>query len=281
MLSLPLCESGCRDEAHSEQDGGEGEELSHERDSWEGDAALALRALFYFQSRQISRAFTLLHASGKKRSAPRVRAAMARTRPDCLHRYLSHPLTRELLTTAAMVVTLLAARSSLADHYQVPTGSMEPTVMPGDRVLVDKTAYGLRLPGSESYLVSNDGPQPGDVVVLDSPESGITLLKRVVAVPGDVVRVEDGHVLRNGEALGDPNDESEALSGKVHALRLDEGGGPDLGPIRVPSAHYLVMGDNRGNSHDGRMFGFVRGDAIRGRAVKILARDGHPTWTSL
>lgn len=242
---------------------------------------MASRGLFYFQRRESSRAFTLLHVNGKNTGEMGVRARMARTRSYCLQRYLSHPLTRELLGTAAMVVTLLAARSSLADHYQVPTGSMEPTVMPGDRVLVDKTAYGLRLPGSESYLVANEGPKPGDVVVLDSPESGITLLKRVVAVPGDIVKVEDGHVLRNGESLRDANDETEALSGKTHALRLDDGGGPDLDPIRVPTAHYLVMGDNRGNSHDGRMFGFVRGDAIRGRAVKILARDGHPTWTSL
>ncbi|MFO0658619.1 MAG: signal peptidase I [Polyangiaceae bacterium] len=196
-------------------------------------------------------------------------------------RWISHPLTRELFSTAAMVITLLAARSSLADHYQVPTGSMEPTVMPGDRVIVNKAAYGLRLPGTDSYLVDTGDPQPGDVVVLTSPETGITLLKRIVAVPGDRVQVADGHVLRNGAKLVNPSAETETLGATSHALRLEDGGGPDFGPQTLPPHKFLVMGDNRGNSHDGRMFGLVERDAIMGRAVKIVARDGHLTWQSL
>ncbi len=84
------------------------------------------------------------------------------------------------------VLVLLSARSSLADHYHVPTGSMQPTVAIGDRVLVDKMAYGLRAPFGGVELVGSEGPAVGDVVVLDSPEDGVTLLKRVVATPGTV-----------------------------------------------------------------------------------------------
>src|SRR5580700_5345597 len=109
--------------------------------------------------------------------------------------------------TAAAVV--LVARASFADHYKVPSGSMEPTVQVGDQICVSKMAYGLRVPASQSYVVQGAGPARGDVVVLSSPSDGEVLLKRVVAVPGDDVEVSDGRV---------------AIGGAPVPVRQDEGG---------------------------------------------------------
>ncbi len=88
---------------------------------------------------------------------------------------------------AILVLLLLAGRSSLADHYFVPSGSMEFTLMPGDRVVVDKTAYGIRIPFTKIDLIDMDIPQPGEIAVFDSPEDDKLLIKRIVAVGGDRV----------------------------------------------------------------------------------------------
>src|SRR5215470_630954 len=108
-------------------------------------------------------------------------------------------IARELLMIAAFAVVLMSARSSLADHYLVPTGSMQPTVEIDDRILVNKAAYGLRVPFTSAYVARFDGPQVGDVVVLDSPEEDKVLLKRVVGVPGTQVEVRGGRVVIDGK----------------------------------------------------------------------------------
>ncbi|MDI3288463.1 signal peptidase I [Polyangium sp. 15x6] len=184
---------------------------------------------------------------------------------------------------ATVVAVMLLARTSLADHYVVPSGSMEPTIHVGDRILVDKRAFGVRLPVVDTYVLPTTEPKPGDVVVLASPENDATLLKRVVAGPGDMVTVKDGRVTLNGQeapVTHEPGGDYEELGDTRHPLRLGFGG-PDFGPARVPDGHYLVMGDNRGNSHDGRVFGFVARDAIRGRAVRVFLRNGDLAWKSL
>lgn len=181
------------------------------------------------------------------------------------------------------------ARSSLADHYHVPTGSMIPTVAVQDRVLVDKLAYGLRLPLTDVYLLRFDGPSRGDVVVLESPEDGLVLLKRVVAVPGDRVEVRGGALILDGREVPTTIDPArpggdrfiEELGGHAHAVELTSGGGPTFGPTVVPPDRYLVMGDNRGNSHDGRMFGFVKRSSILGRAAAVFFRQGALRWIPL
>lgn len=191
---------------------------------------------------------------------------------------------KDILSVGAAASIALVARTSLADHYVVPSGSMEPTVEVGDRILVDKLAFGVRLPIVDRYLVATTDPRPGDVVVLGSPENGITLLKRVVAGPGDLVTVRGGHLDLNGTSVRvaeTGRGELEYLGATPHSLRIIDGGGPDFGPVRVPADHYLVMGDNRGNSHDGRSFGFVTRESIRGRAVRVFLRDGAPTWRPL
>jgi signal peptidase I len=186
-----------------------------------------------------------------------------------------------VLLAAAIALT---ARASFADHYVVPSGSMEPTVDIDDHVIVNKMAYGIRVPLTQDYAVRFSGPSRGEVVVLTSPESGIVLLKRVIAVPGDRVTVRDGKIELNGERApitwhGD--NAFESLGARDHRLDLNAGGGPDFGPEVVPPDRYLVMGDHRGDSHDGRDFGFVEGSAILGRVTAVVIRGGHVVYIPL
>jgi signal peptidase I len=190
---------------------------------------------------------------------------------------------RELLVFAAFVLVLMSARSSLADHYEVPTGSMQPTIAIDDHILVNKAAYGLRVPFTHTYVARFGGPAVGDVVVLDSPEEDKVLLKRVIGVPGSRVEILGGHVVIDGKAA--PVEQRadglhEQLGGVDHTLRLTHGGGKSWGPVTIPEDRYLVVGDNRGDSHDGRYFGLVTRDAILGRALGVYWRSG-PTWDDL
>jgi len=192
---------------------------------------------------------------------------------------------RELLSLGGFALALFAGRSTLADHYFVPTGSMIPTVEIGDRVIVNKVAYALRVPFSDVVVAQLHRPERGDVVVLRSPEDGsVTLLKRVAAVPGDDVAVIDGHLWINGHAV--PVSEQsgklvESLGHAVHEVRLTSRGGRNYGPVRLGADEYLVLGDNRGESHDGRAFGLVEGRAILGKALGVWMRDGRPGWHPL
>jgi signal peptidase I len=203
---------------------------------------------------------------------------------------MAHPrsrfrsLLRESTSVLAAVAVALVTRASFADHYVVPTGSMLPSVHLEDHVVVSKIAYGVHLPLLPGYVARFQGPARGDVVVLTSPETGEVLLKRVAAVPGDRVRVHDGTLEVNGRAV--PVEERdgvpwEALGARPHALGLDDGGGPDLGPTTMPADRYLVLGDNRGNSRDGRYFGLVARDTILGKVEGVLYREGRPTWIGL
>jgi len=161
------------------------------------------------------------------------------------------------------MVGMLAARSSLADHYLVPSGSMEGTLFAGDRVVVDKRAYGVRLPFTLVRLSAGDAPARGDVVVFDAPDDGTRLIKRIVAVGGDHLEVRGGHVYVDG-----------VLRDDRAAVELRQGGGPDVPALVVPEDSVFVMGDFRGNSRDSRYFGVVRKDVIYARASRVYWRSG-------
>jgi len=196
-------------------------------------------------------------------------------------------LWKEWRGTLAFVLLMCVFRSSFADIYNVPTGSMKPTVIEGDRVLTDKRAYDLRLPFTGVVLWHRAEPKRGDIVVLYSPEDGMRLLKRVVAVPGDVVAMQDETVIIDGKpmaylpptagesaALPDASAyvfKQEDLTGHRHAVMYDPGrwAPRSFAPMTVPAGEYFVMGDNRDDSKDSRFIGFIPASAIAGRVFAV------------
>jgi signal peptidase I len=201
------------------------------------------------------------------------------------------------IPTLVMVVVLLAFRSSLADWYDVPTGSMQPTILVGERVVVNKLAYGLKAPFTRWRVATWDQPERGDVVTFPSPRDGQRMVKRVVAVGGDVVAMQDGRLVLNGDPLAyaaaepvawplRPDDRHahdfyvEELPGKSHPVMTTDQA-PHLrtwGPVQVPEGHVLVLGDNRDNSADGRVFGWVAMEDLEGRVVSIALSLDKDRW---
>jgi signal peptidase I len=189
-------------------------------------------------------------------------------------------LKGEIGSLLMVLVLVTGARSSLADHYYVPTGSMEYSLLPGDRVVVDKTAYGLRIPLTKIDLFGGRAPVRGDIAVFNSPRDGKRLIKRIVAVGGDEVTLEDGQLSINGRPLGDR--ELEDFGGREALLNLRDGGGPDIGNLVVPVGMVLALGDHRGDSVDGRYFGLIDQRELFGRAIAIYYRsDDGFTWLPL
>ncbi len=192
-------------------------------------------------------------------------------------------MQRDLPTLLLMLLLLGLARTSFANHYVVPSGSMEPTLMPGDRVVVDMSAYGLRVPFTALTLVERGVPRRGEVVLLKSPADGTRLIKRVVAVAGDRVDLEAGRLSINGVALALDHDPTlEHFAARDVRLNLDAGGGPDIRGLEIPSGKLLVLGDHRGDSADGRAFGLVDDSAPYARAIAVYyRRDRGLAWLSL
>src|SRR5690606_31571199 len=176
----------------------------------------------------------------------------------------------EIVSLAVVLAAVTVARSSLADHYYVPSGSMEYSLMPGDRVIVNKTAYGFRIPLTKIDLFGSSTPTRGDIAVFDSPEDGTRLIKRIVAIGGDSVRLINGQLEINGEPLG--NREQERFGERSALLNLTDGGGPNIESMTVPPGQVLAVGDHRGNSNDGRYFGLIDERELFGRAIGIYYR---------
>jgi signal peptidase I len=189
-----------------------------------------------------------------------------------------------------ILFVVVPVRSSLADWNWVPTGSMNPTILNGDLIYVNKLAYDLRIPLTMHRLAQWSEPQPGDVVVHFSPEDGQRMVKRVVAGPGDTVEMRHNTLLLNGQPLAyaQPDEDyrvhlpQELASASLFALeQLGETVHPvmtvpgvsavrDFGPILVPDDHYFVLGDNRDLSRDSRYFGLVPRDSIVGKARAVI-----------
>ncbi|HET8697778.1 MAG TPA: signal peptidase I [Gammaproteobacteria bacterium] len=179
-------------------------------------------------------------------------------------------------------------RTSVADWNPVPTGSMRPTILDGDVVLVNRLAYDFKVPFTHVALARLAEPHRGDVVTFDSPEDGTRLVKRLVALPGDVVEVRDDVLTINGQVARYSDfgvaDESreygfamtadtavESVAGGRHAVQFLRGVSKrDFGPEAVPPNHYFMMGDNRDDSADSRYFGFVPRELLVGHAHHIL-----------
>ncbi len=184
---------------------------------------------------------------------------------------------------------MVVFRSAVADWNVVPTGSMQPTIKIGDRILVDKLAYDIRLPLTHVSLLHLADPQRGDIVVLDSHVAQERLVKRVIGLPGDTVAMRDNVIFVNGHParyaagryVGIHDDlenpahyEVERYGAMHHAIRLSDyrpSPARSFGPVHVPTGQYLLLGDDRDNSMDSRYFGFFPRNEIVGRARHVVA----------
>jgi signal peptidase I len=188
--------------------------------------------------------------------------------------------------------TIIAVRMIIIDWNHVPSRSMVPTIIPGDRIVVDKLAYGLRLPFSNSMPVQWDDPKRSDVIVFRAPKTNVLTVKRVIGLPGDSVSWDGDHLRVNEETAAYQTLPPEAGSATQrpeysHTQRRQEQlfgaqrdilqyrvsprhGGGAFSDVIVPDNHYLLLGDNRDNSGDFRKFGFVPRDNVVGRATHIL-----------
>lgn len=182
-----------------------------------------------------------------------------------------------------------AFRTAIADWNPIPSGSMRPSLLEGDVVFVNRLAYDLKLPLTDVILAHLGEPRRGDIVTFTSPADGKRLIKRLVALPGDVVEMRDKQLLINGvkadykmlDAAVEPMGDGATLP----VLHLTERWGNDqrsiqwlpelsrasgFGPVVIPRDQFLMLGDNRDNSADSRYIGFIPRQALIGRAERIL-----------
>jgi len=206
---------------------------------------------------------------------------------------------KEIRPLLILALVIFSIRSSLADWNDVPTGSMKPTIVEGDRVYVNKLAYDLKVPFTTWHLAQWDNPRRGDVVVFYSPHDGTRLVKRVIGIPGDMIELRNNVLFLNGQATDyepltasafpslDVEDQAsqvfstERLPGRTHAVAALPAvrAMRDFGPVQVSQDHYFMMGDNRDNSFDSRYYGAVDRKQILGRATTVvLSFDRKNLW---
>jgi signal peptidase I len=181
----------------------------------------------------------------------------------------------------ALILLMVLFRTALADWNTVPTGSMKPTILEGDRILVNKMAYDVNLPLTHVSLFRIADPERGDIVIFDSQAAGNRLVKRVIGLPGDVIELKNNRLLINGvpakysdlQYTDDAIYARETIDGSTHRVKFSLFSNPrfsNTGPLRVPLDHYLVLGDNRDNSADSRVHGFVPRSEIIGSSKKVV-----------
>lgn len=189
------------------------------------------------------------------------------------------------------VLVWIPVRSAVVDYSPVPTGSMNPTILEGDVVWIDKLAYSLRVPLTTLHVKQWAEPARGDIVVVLSPEDGTRLVKRIVGIPGDTLAMQGNRLILNGEfaTYSEPARDyepevaeilrphasfaEEDLGGVKHpvmGISAGTGSRRNFAPVTVPANRYFLMGDSRDNSHDSRVYGFAERDAILGQAKGVL-----------
>jgi signal peptidase I len=194
----------------------------------------------------------------------------------------------------AIVVAMLLAfaiRVFVVQAFKIPSGSMIPTLLIGDHILVSKLSYGIQWPSDckfqltfppvncyASYALIEFGkPQRGDIIVFRFPEDEEKdFIKRIVGTPGDTVQIKSKVVLVNGMPLDD-----KAFTQRIDPGVIDGTINPrdNFGPVTVPEGSYFVMGDNRDQSLDSRFWGYVREEKIRGKAFRIYwSWSGQGQW---
>ena len=201
-----------------------------------------------------------------------------------------------------LIVFLL--RSFLFEPFRIPTGSLEPTLLVGDFVLVNKYDYGIRLPVLHKRMFGDSVPQRGDIMVFRwPPNPSFNFIKRVIGLPGDKISYIDKELTVNGVkvpqeyvkestardvtgALWKPQEKSEDLLGVKHNIYINPSKySRDFRDLVVPEGMYFVMGDNRDDSADSRFFGFVPDKNVVGKAVLVWLswdnEDFKPRWNRM
>jgi signal peptidase I len=186
-----------------------------------------------------------------------------------------------------VILVVFLIRSFIVEPFKIPSGSMMPTLLAGDFILVNKFAYGLRVPILNNTFLEVGHPQRGDVFVFHyPPDPSIDYIKRVVGVPGDKIAYRDKQLYINGKKLDMEfvDDYSyvgsglnmvyakrykEELGGKKHDVLIEEDTLVVDAEVEVPPGHYFAMGDNRDNSRDSRVWGFVPENNLVGKAFFI------------
>jgi signal peptidase I len=197
--------------------------------------------------------------------------------------------------TIALVVWLFL-RTFLVEAFRIPSGSMQNTLLIGDFLFVNKFLYGAEVPLIHAKLPAVREPERGDIIVFDSVEEDLKVVKRLVGIPGDTLRMESGVLYRNGTPLDEPytrNDQPDRTEDpmmrsrmrdwqvKHYAGTVPDDYAPDLhhwGPVVVPAESLFVMGDNRDGSYDGRYWGFLPRANVRGRPLLVYFSYDAESW---
>ena len=172
-----------------------------------------------------------------------------------------------------MALLVFGLRSAVADWNDVPTGSMEPNLLIGDHLLVDKLVFSPSLGSVEDFVFAKRGIQRGDVLVFKFPEDPTRdFIKRVIALPGETFEIQDKQVLIDGKPITEPY----AHFNEPPLKRTDPDYGlygedlrDNFGPQKVPADQLMMMGDNRDNSRDSRFWGTLPVSQVKGRAVVV------------
>ncbi|MFT5593521.1 MAG: signal peptidase I [Oceanicoccus sp.] len=177
-----------------------------------------------------------------------------------------------------VLALVLVLRSFLVEPFQIPSGSMEPTLIKGDFILVNKFSYGFRLPVLGTKVIEVDDPSRGDVMVFIPPHDPRYFIKRVVGLPGDHIRYSNKQLYINGEQVPQelismfPHNAPRITTLQEFDYPVQQYVGiPSRGDGEwiVPQGHYFMMGDNRDNSGDSRFWGFVPDKNIVGKAFAV------------
>ena len=173
---------------------------------------------------------------------------------------------------SALIIALII-KTSLVEAYNIPSGSMEDTLMTGDFILGNKIIYGAKVPLLPFRLPAFADPEPGDIVIFKFPENpDVNYIKRCVAGPGQIVEIRNKRVYVDGVLMKDPED-SKHTDKRIKPRSALDGARDNFGPITVPDGQYFMLGDNRDNSYDSRFWGFVPRENILGEAMIV-----HFSW---
>lgn len=228
----------------------------------------------------------------KRRSAANALSAQSEGGTEALseakEKLLKEPVMVEYARSLfPVILAVLVLRSFLVEPFRIPSGSMMPTLLVGDFILVNKFAYGVHLPVINSKIIDVGKPERGDVMVFRYPKNpSIDYIKRVIGLPGDKVAYYKKQLFINGVPAKQNGQESytgvgagvsmsgaklrqEHLLGVDHDILIDESRGTLEGEFTVPEGQYFVMGDNRDNSNDSRYWGFVPEENLVGKAFMV------------